>query len=293
MFEESSNMNLRNVWQKIYCRVYLIILCICNYQKNIVVSYGPAIGDTLFSLAYIQSLSKKKTIFVCAKGARWVCNYYDLNNIQIKTIPNRSLARIANGLEPDIKRGIIAFLLKKNLYITCARGYMNLMSAKNWNLLDFLKIEVFKCQCDFRRPLVPQIECKKFDIPDNSILLSFSNSAFGVTKKEWEDLASYLLNHGYHVFTNCKSLNEQPIKGTKRLVFTMEEIYNVVDRFHCLIGMRSGFYDFVIDKAKRIICINPDYVQSWWNLKQWGSNCDVINISHIEGKLVEEVVNVI
>ena len=270
----------------------MIILCVINPKKNIVIAYGPAIGDTLFSLAYIHSLKQnnKKTIFVCSKGASWLCRYYELDDFEIKVISNKGLARIANGMAPEIGNGILKYLCSRNLYITCCRGYTSLMEKNEWELLDFLKFEIFKCNCNFRRPSIPPLENKELKIPKNSILFSFSNSAFGVKTEEWEEIALYLLNHGFTVFTNCKSINEKPIKGTTQLIMTMEEIYNITDRFYCLIGMRSGFYDFVIDKARKIICINPDYVQLWWNLEQWQSDCKVINITYKEGELVKKVI---
>lgn len=70
----------------------------------------------------------------------------------------------------------------------------------------------------------------------------------------------------------------------------MEEMYNLANKFYCFIGMRSGFYDFVIDKARKIICINPDYIQTWWDLEQWKSNCKIVNIPYLEGKIVSEVI---
>ncbi len=285
-------MIIRRLFQKMYCRIYLIILCVVNPKKNIVIAYGPAIGDTLFSLAYIHSLRNKdkKTIFVCSKGASWVCNYYNLDGFEIKTVSNKCLARIANGTAPEIGRGILNYICAKNLYITCARGYTSLMENNKWKLLDFLKYEVFKCDCDFGRPSIPQLEYKGLDLPKNSILLSFSNSAFGVKIEEWEAIASILSRRGFCVFTNCRSIDEKPINGTQQLVLSMEEMYNLANKFYCFIGMRSGFYDFVIDKARKIICINPDYIQTWWDLEQWKSNCKIVNIPYLEGKIVSEVI---
>jgi hypothetical protein len=271
--------------------IYIFILGIKFHNQNVVIAYGPAMGDLLFSLAYFNSITSEslETVLICSERSKWICELFMLTNTKILAKSSKVLEHLAIAVEPSIHHRIYSMFCKRNLYIVNANAYLKEMHENNYLLVDLLKNEVFKCDAQIQRPIVPSVKVN-VDIPQNSVLLSFSYSAKAEDINEWETLAMTLNKLGYTVFCNCETNEDAPIKGTESLVLTMIEVYNIAPKFTCFIGMRSGFFDFIIDNAKKIICVNTEIIQSWWNLKQWDSNCDVRNISFNKETFVSDVV---
>lgn len=264
-------------------RVWLDNLCEQNRDSNIVIAFGPYMGDTIYSLAYLKYLSEKKhTIFVCADRVAWLCQYYDLPNVDVMPVKFDFFSNVQKMLYMSRDKYYIDINVKRNLYLPFIHAYCSnhFLYSCNTTLLEMLRKAVFDIseKCVPQRPSIP-IKAEEGKVLPKSILVSpYSNTTRPIDIKVWTDCCEKMANLGYTVYTNCASEQDQAIPGTHKIVMDLVTLYSIIDQFDAIIGLRSGFQDLLIDRAKSIICIITGGVYPMFTLKQWDTKAYISEI---------------
>lgn len=289
---------LRLVAQRLfawYYTIYFLILCRKNKNKNVVVAFGPAMGDVLFSLAYISAITneKKETLFLCTEKTAWLVKLFSVQNVMIKSVdvkqikhmPAAYIYRPTNAILNGIDNLTIASVF---MYYSVEEVWQD----KCGTLLSVLRDKAFRCESS-ALPQRPHVPYKYVDviIPKKSVLISpTSASSKGVDDTEWRSVIDWLKKNNYTVFTNCSSPHEVELPNTEKIVLDMISIYNIIDRFDIVIGIRSGFQDFIIDRAKTIISINTGNMYPCFTLTQWATKANVRELSYKKETFFEDVI---
>lgn len=290
---------LRLVAQRLfawYYTIYFLLLCGKNKNKNVVVAFGPAMGDVLFSLAYISSVTneKKETLFLCTEKTAWLVDLFPVKNVKIKYM---DVEQIKHMPAAYVYRPTNA-VLKGIDNLTIANVFMYYSVEEVWQdkcgtLLSVLKDKAFRCESS-TLPQRLHVPYKYVDvtIPRKSVLISpTSASSKGVDDSEWRSIIEWLRQNNYTVYTNCSSSNEAELPNTEKIVLDMVSIYNIIDRFDLIIGIRSGFQDFIIDRAKNIISINTGNMYPCFTLTQWETRANVREFRFKKETFLEDIIN--
>ena len=129
-----------------------------------------------------------------------------------------------------------------------------------------------------------------------AILNPFSNSMEIDNELYWEEIAFYLLDKGFAVYTNVLK-NQTPIKNTKPLDCNIFDLYNIVNQNKSLfISVRSGIVDFLIgSEAKFLVIYYLDEnlilksLRNFCNLTMWEQGKDnVVEVESNDNRIVEK-----
>ncbi|MBR2216234.1 MAG: hypothetical protein IJ849_10850 [Selenomonadaceae bacterium] len=92
------------------------------------------------------------------------------------------------------------------------------------------------------------------------ILAPYANSTEQLlSEEEWQELALLLRQRGFVVYTNIVGDKEAVIPGTMPLQVSFRELHYLADKVCCVVGQRSGLFDFLLFTPAKIICLlSPD-----------------------------------
>ncbi len=115
----------------------------------------------------------------------------------------------------------------------------------------------------------------------NSILLApFAYSIPSPEPYFWEDLARWLKEEGYDVYTNV-SQSEQEIDGTMRLCEDLRTTFNLCRYFSAIISTRSGFSDFMAFQPEvlHIVFSPEENMMRFHDIAAYGRSEKIYNIN--------------
>ena len=112
------------------------------------------------------------------------------------------------------------------------------------------------------------------------ILSPFANSANAIGRlpmELFEEIAERLKEKGYICVTNLDPVNKTPIKGTKGIIIGLADALTLVEYCGYVVGIRSGYLDFVSLSKCRIIAVYPDtcVLCEHYSMPAWGLSDNV------------------
>lgn len=256
------------------------------------------LGDTCYGLAfsrYLESKGKCKYV-VCKNQKQLIVDCYPC----ISTDDVYYYAR--KGFWNDVITYISfhyyvnRFYGKFNIIATIPYAYYRETDYIQESYLNYLR-KMFKLNSEIpsMRPLVPFCECP-IKADKMAILNPFSNSMEIDNELYWEEIAFYLLDKGFAVYTNVLK-NQTPIKNTKPLDCNIFDLYNIVNQNKSLfISVRSGIVDFLIgSEAKFLVIYYLDEnlilksLRNFCNLTMWEQGKDnVVEVESNDNRIVEK-----
>lgn len=104
-----------------------------------------------------------------------------------------------------------------------------------------------------------------------SIIISpYAKSIQQLPEYFWIELSNRLTKLGFNVYTNCNGNYELPIRGTKRISFTLEKAVSILDYAGLFIGLRSGFCDIISSsKCEKVVIYSRTQHQYISNLEHY------------------------
>ncbi|NLM06963.1 MAG: hypothetical protein GX219_08605 [Tissierellia bacterium] len=228
------------------------------------------LGDVYIFCSYLSSYMEKeglKEIIIALRNESqikianmFIADYNDLK-IKIKKISVE---------ETDLLRNLsILFPEHVNLFHPIDNKYLfyNYNDFKGINFFDHCKKGLFGLNEDIK-PRHPtfnrnELEIDKFFKENNlesekTIIISpYANSVPMSAYLFWKILVERLKVKKYDVVTNCGTIYEKPIEGTKAVYFDFEDSVPILNRCKALIAYRSGFCDITSSATCKKIFIYP------------------------------------
>lgn len=160
-----------------------------------------------------------------------------------------------------------------------SRGdYIN--RIKTLSYLETIKYGVFDLSDEdkLQKPKIPKADIsrliQKYGLQDGKtvILNPYANSVENIDISFFENLAFALKHRGYQVVTNLSHDRQQAVAGTEGIICSLAEAYYLANYCGYVVGVRSGFMDFISYADCRIVALFPEgypFFESY-RLSKWG-----------------------
>ncbi len=141
------------------------------------------------------------------------------------------------------------------------------------SFIDRYRKDVFELplETEVLPPLVSELSSEqrerlhaRFQMDARTILLApFANSSLQLFPEEvWIVLAERLQKLGYTVYTNVAGGKETAVQGTTPVRLSFPELYYAAGKVKCIIGRRSGIFDFLAFSEGTLLCVlYPEHVR--------------------------------
>ena len=105
------------------------------------------------------------------------------------------------------------------------------------------------------------------------IICPYVHSTRQLDMSFWEILAQQLKARGYVVYTNTDGFSEKPVAGTDAISPNFRELAFIAGKIKCIIGSRTGIFDFLALTDAKLMNINP--FPAWlWDLDLMYPGCN-------------------
>lgn len=269
------------------------------------------LGDSIWALAYLSEYKRQKGIrhvtVVCVPYIRQLCGFYSKSVDDLIMMDWYKIGSMQVFARSFLGRYLISFPHRER--ITFTQPYCNLpLRAFNYNpelqLPDCMKRIVYQINANSlpEFPGMPDMDLTEtiekyglkrgrtvyFNQEANSIRLDIS----GLCAK----LAEYCKANGYRVLTLTRNDQQAPVKGTKALPCSLAEAYRLAEYGGTVIGLRSGFLDFMVFADCKIISIGDSScgVEELGTIDKLGVNDDCHEILYRDDETTfQEIVNLL
>lgn len=256
--------------------LFIVALAKKHNTKYLIICYP--LGDTCYGLAFskhLQSIGRCKYI-VCNNQKRLIEECYPHINIHDVVFYSRKSFINELVVYCSFSHYINRFYGRFNIYATIPYAYYKKSYYIQKSYLNYLR---FVFHLSSETPSIrPSVEEKECIIPKGKIAIinPYSNSMRIDNPLFWEDIAEYLLQKGFRVYTNV-------IKGQKAvgrscpLDCNIFDLYNIVNQNNALfISIRSGIIDFLIGSNGQFFVVyylnestNSKSIRYFCNLTLW------------------------
>lgn len=280
---------------------YKFLILLKKERNTAIVINWTHIGDMCYTFSYLKEFMARNNITSCALPSTGynsqIIKYYPISGVHIFYVKSDAYINDINiFLMTDLGRQIYKYLFKRKRIVNLMyRFYMpaiQLFKYPSLNWLDLIKYSAYQI-CGECKPQYPQITaCNIEDIVTKNnirkgktiILNPYASSMNMIPAECWADIAAYIRKKGYLAVTTLSDTSQQPVLGTKGIITDLAESYFLAEFCGYVIGVRSGWMDFIISSKSRKICIynhyNDEYVlENIWSLKAWGDN-DITELSY-------------
>jgi len=130
-----------------------------------------------------------------------------------------------------------------------------------------------------RKPLVPEVDVRYYIenfgiVPGKTFVMAPESATLpSYPTAYWNMVAAVLRNIGYHVIFNT---NDESYDGP-RLMVPWSDLLGLVELCGHVYGIRSGFFDFVIDANAEFTIIAPDFWIGKLDIQHYGQPMDNIH----------------
>jgi hypothetical protein len=237
--------------------------------QYLIVCPNNALGDVYWTLSFLPAHCEKHginevAVVVTGNGCRQVAELFQINRIFV-----------LDRVDMDELLQAILFVHERNCIIShhdrpYTDNIIRYLDKHFLSFTDYYRCAVFGLDKD-TKPALPtgnvaftgteQIE------KGNTVILSpYAKSMVQIPDIFWESLAADYQKKEYLVCTNVAG-DEKPVKGTKALSVSINQMVSAAEYAGCFIGIRNGLCD-VLDTARcKKVTVFPDCIYSTTNVK--------------------------
>lgn len=231
--------------------LYISTLHIFN-KGYVIIILPDGIGEIINSSFYWDSIDTGyKRLLLFNRSRRQVINLVNCEDCKLVEVPdlvhkfNKSIIYSNFGKQflKKYKEWVVS-PIKDPSKIDFKKGFI-------WNIKDSMNAYEFNT----RRLKVVSVPVKN----NNIIYINpFARTVMEIPYVFFEQLAEELKKKGYEVRTILGNETQQPIVGTEGVVCGLWEAAGLINASSGLIGLRSGFMDWIASQTSRtVICLYP------------------------------------
>lgn len=263
-------------YRKIRIRRFLHDISTQKREDEILIILSPLIGDTCYALSFLSEIKKKRIgKKICVVGVEkqksLLSLYPDIDRIIMldEKMGNAAELFTFDGkyseryLEKDIINGNAFF------YPACYKSInpdiMYQLRTHIYNVGENAKITYHTF------PKNTLLETDTNDDKKIAILNPYSHSTFEANLTVFEEICSLLLNERYAVYTNVVG-DQRPIKGSRELRCTIEELFCIAQKSSVIVSTRSGILDYLAPSNINMFVIYEncsDRLKKMYHLENW------------------------
>ena len=249
------------------------------------------LGDSMLALSYLSEFKRQKKInhvtVVCTPNyENRLCRYYPnvVDNVICKK--KWKIYALRKFISTLIGEYLSVLYLDRITFVlpTCNISMRVLWDNPSISFPMYAKAILYKISMASRpeRPQVPAVNIlgfiSKYDLKIGHTVFfnPVANSVHCDVKKLLDTAATEMKAKGYQVITLTANDEELPVQGTQAIPCTLEEAFSLVEYGGTLIGVRSGFLDFIAYANCKLISIldEGNGLESFFRIEDLGVNPD-------------------
>ncbi|WP_202107742.1 hypothetical protein [Succinivibrio dextrinosolvens] len=273
--------------------VYSKLLEIYKHKRIYLCPY-PGTGDILFTGDIFHLIIEKDNlkeneyvVLIGSNSCKSILEHFGINNVEVIPQKNIDLLKyICSIFSSDITNitylgfwGLYYQKIARLCYTSklSFRDFLHSLFLGSYKNVDNLKtIQFKKHSVSFNELLGESVNIKNVIILAPVAGIEFND---GISIEFWEELAAFLLNLGYIVFTNTNGKDFPVIRNTKKIFLNYDDFFYTLNECKALIGLRSGLFDIMNSvNCKKIVFYPPRYSDNLLNFFSLKKN--YINISN-------------
>lgn len=256
---------------------------LCCENDTVFVLNNQHIGDVCYALSFLNSYKEyyglKSLTVIWAGKFREVYESFNVNDLQL--------------LNPEEQMDILYFLsyvprgkrlVSNNRFIVTYSSYYlspREQEERGLSMIELLRNYAFQLPADIK-PTFPKItnsyKLRTFIhyaeiTPQKTVLVNPQALSMAIPRSFFQKIADELKQRGYLVVSNLSNEKDKPLDGTLGVYLSLNDTYSLLELCGHTIGVRSGFYDFMISANCRFfILYSEEYsMKKSYTLKAWNS----------------------
>lgn len=268
----------------------------CRNNDTVFVLNNQHIGDVCYALSFLHSYKEyydlKKLTVIWAGKFKEVYESFDIDDLLLLDSEAQTNILCFLSCTPRGKR----LVEDKRFIVTYSSYYLpsNQQEEQGISMIELLRNHAFQLPAD-TKPIFPRIQNgNRFHafvhdngiIPQKTVLVNPKALSMDIPRRFFQSIADELRQRGYFVISNLSNEKEKPLDGTLGVYLSLNDTYNLLEFCGHTIGVRSGFYDFMISANCRFfILYSEEYrMKKCYTLNAWGSGRNVNEYIFSEGK---------
>lgn len=259
-------------------------------KTDIVIVLLKGIGDSVYGLAYIESLVESTgpvnvTVIGNSKLKDFILSYPCVSRFVPYDVSKGEYEKYKAFMDCERIRKIKGFdtIYNTDPFHVYKRG------KENNTALYLLREKVYKLSNQSKVTFPPlgnmQVTAiSDFDRDANRIVIinPYSNSITNISLETYKKMADVLKSAGFYVYTNL-IMGQKPIDGTKELYCSVEELAEIVKKAAGIISIRSGILDLVINSGTPIFAIYSNCSEKYrtiYDLRAWNGASPLSQVNY-------------
>lgn len=256
---------------------------LCCGNDTVFVLNNQHIGDVCYALSFLNSYKEyyglKNLTVIWAGKFREVYEAYNVNNLRFLNPEEQMDIFYFLSYAPRGKR-----LVKNNRFIVTYSSYYfspREQEEQGLSMIELLRNYAFQLSDDIKLTF-PKItnscELRTFIhnaeiTPQKTVLVNPQALSMAIPRSFFQKIADELKQRGYLVVSNLSNEKEKPLDGTLGAYLSLNDTYSLLELCGHTIGVRSGFYDFMISANCRFfILYSEEYsMKKSYTLNAWNS----------------------
>lgn len=268
----------------------------CRRNDTVFVLNNQHIGDVCYALSFLHPYKEhyglKKLTIIWSGKFKEVYESFHIDDLLLLDSEAQMDIFCFLSYAPRGKR----LVKDKRFIVTYSSYYLSpgQQEEQGISMIELLRNYVFKLPADIK-PMFPRIangnEFQAFVhndgiIPQKTVLVNPQALSMAIPRSFFQKIADELKRRGYFVISNLSNEKEKPLDGTLGVYLSLNDTYSLLELCGHTIGVRSGFYDFMISANCRFfILYSEEYrMKKCYTLNAWDSGRCVNEYIFSEGK---------
>lgn len=302
IFRKMKKIFITNPYEFIQAEMFFHTIKRKMDDNDFIIILSDLIGDIVYGLSYLTAIHNtypdEKVIIIGNKKQKKLVESYRGIDKLILLEPGKWLNRKNAFMHSSIvsEKG-----LKNKIYNSNPFFIRKCYKANQSDTLYQLKKHVYKIPLDSIIDYHNMIDSNKvtaiknFEKIKNKVIVinPYSNSLSKVSMSLYENLCNCLLEKGYIVYTNVVG-EQKPIKGSKELRCSIDELYTIVSKIPVIISVRSGILDFLAPSQANMFVLYEncgERLKKMYHLSSWNCNGRIKEIYFDSEKEIVKITN--
>lgn len=223
-------------------------------NNDIVIVLTPLIGDSVYGMSCMDAIVKTYpdyNILVIGneRYESFLSEYNGINKMLYLNAKSKRYYLIRCFLRSEI---LSQYCLNRGIVNANPWLYRKMRESENSDAFIQLRTNIFHIPVDsaISYPKVQQQSIEAItnfgEIKEKIVIVNpYSNSMNAASRARFQQIANYLDEQGYVIFTNVVD-NQMALENTIPLRCSLEELYSICKSIHAFVSVRSGIVDFLV-----------------------------------------------
>lgn len=271
----------------------------CRSNDTVFVLNNQHIGDVCYALSFLHSYKEyyglKKMTVIWAGKFKEVYESFEIDDLLLLDSETQMDIFYFLSCAPRGKR----LVEDKRFIVTYSSYYLSpdQQEKQGISMIELLRNRAFQLPADIKLMFPRIVNGKRYYkfvndnkiIPQKTVFVNPQALSMAIPRSFFQKISDELKQRGYFVITNLSNGKERPLDGTMGAYLSLSDTYSLLEFCGHTIGVRSGFYDFMVSANCRFfILYSEEYrMKKSYALSAWGLDRNVNEYIYNEEKKID------